>query len=200
MKPCKKCLVGAISLNILLFLCCCVPPEPARTCYYVSVNGDDANPGTEAHPWKTLAKAASSATQGVTIYVRQGMYNERLIPTVSGTAENPIVFTAYPGEYVTITGEGMSFPPDVNNCKWCNGLVQIDGLDYLTIQGFHVTSFDGTGILVSNSSHIKIAGNYTCDTYSPGIIDSCINNGLYWDPEGMYETSWESRCSREAAA
>jgi hypothetical protein len=31
-------------------------------------------------------------------------------------------------------------------------------------------------------------------------IDSCINNALYWDLEGTYETSWKSQCPRTAAA
>lgn len=57
------------------------------TYYYVAPNGDDLNPGTELLPWKTLAKAASMATAGTTVFISKGTYSERLVPVNSGTAE-----------------------------------------------------------------------------------------------------------------
>jgi len=102
------------------------------------------------------------ATAGITVYIKQGTYNERLIPKNSGTAEAPISFEAYPGDSVTIEGTGFDFP------VW-NGLLDIEGLSYIRIYGLRVTHSPGAGIWARNSSHITIEQNYTFDTFSSGI-------------------------------
>ncbi|MBN1386921.1 MAG: hypothetical protein JW965_00655 [Bacteroidales bacterium] len=76
--------------------------------YYVSVYGDDNNPGTYERPWATFQKAFDEARPGDTVYFRGGVYfstypNE-IRPTDqpgigrSGTAENPICYFNYPSE------------------------------------------------------------------------------------------------------
>src|SRR5687767_12109071 len=53
--------------------------------YYVSLTGNDANPGTDpALPWRHIQKAMDSATPGSTVNVLPGKYNERLVVNVSG--------------------------------------------------------------------------------------------------------------------
>ncbi|MBQ7108732.1 MAG: carbohydrate-binding protein [Clostridia bacterium] len=54
----------------------------------------DYNPGTEAKPFKTLAKACAVATAGDTVIIHKGVYREELAPKESGTPTNPIVFKA----------------------------------------------------------------------------------------------------------
>lgn len=44
--------------------------------FYVSPGGDDANPGTKAKPWKTLAHAAKASG---TVYLMAGEYEETLV-------------------------------------------------------------------------------------------------------------------------
>jgi hypothetical protein len=141
----------------------------SRMHYYVSPEGDDSNPGTDAQPVKTLAKAASMATANVTVFLKQGTYNERLIPVHSGTAEGPVIFMAFPGDSVTITGAGMTFPTGTVNDKWWTGLIDIEGLSYITISGLNVINSSGSAILAGNSSHIRIEKNHTDNTFSPGI-------------------------------
>jgi hypothetical protein len=138
--------------------------------YYIAPGGDDSNPGTELLPWKTLAKAASMATAGVTIFIRQGIYKERLVPVNSGTAEAPITFASYPGDTVTISGAGMTSP----EVGW--GLIFIDGLNYVRISGLRVKNSLSTGINIGNSSYITIEKNYIDSTYDSGISTYICNN------------------------
>ena len=82
-------------LPLFIFSATTLNAHTSPTYYYVSPGGVDANPGTESLPWKTLAKAASMDTAGVTVYIRQGTYNERLIPLYSGTAVTLLSVPAY---------------------------------------------------------------------------------------------------------
>ncbi|NCO35892.1 MAG: hypothetical protein AUJ92_01250 [Armatimonadetes bacterium CG2_30_59_28] len=58
----------------------------------VSPHGTDGNPGTDAAPFRTLAKAASVAHAGDTVIVKAGTYEGNVSIAQSGTPENPIVF------------------------------------------------------------------------------------------------------------
>ncbi|MCM8785928.1 MAG: DUF1565 domain-containing protein [Candidatus Omnitrophica bacterium] len=46
--------------------------------YYVSVNGDDRNPGTKESPFRTIQKAADIVNPGDTVFVLPGEYQERV--------------------------------------------------------------------------------------------------------------------------
>lgn len=64
----------------------------------------DEGPGTAVRPWKTLAKAAEKAGPGDVVFIRGGIYRERVLARTSGTADAPIRFEAAPGERVVVTG------------------------------------------------------------------------------------------------
>ncbi len=146
--------------------------QTAPTYYYVATSGDDSNPGTESLPWKTLTKAASMATAGVTVFIKQGTYNERLVLLFSGTAEEPVIFTSYPGETATITGVGMEPPTE-----WYDaGLIWINELSYIKISGLRVVNSVSSGIDVQNSNYIIIEKNYVDNTYNPGIHSHSSEN------------------------
>jgi hypothetical protein len=146
-----------------------IAATPLGPAYYVSPTGNDSNPGTESLPWKTLAKAASMATANVTVFIKQGTYNERLVPVNSGTADGPITFASYPGDSVTIDGSGMIFPGPRDGVRAFTGLVHVQGLKHIKISGLRVLNSDATGILVAQSSDVTVERNYTDNTYSPGI-------------------------------
>lgn len=99
--------------------------------YFVSINGNDNNPGNEAQPWRTIKKAADTAAAGDIVYVRGGTYNERLIPRNNGAAGKWINFTTYPGENAILDGTGLTFT------NW-EGIIQIKGKKYIDISGFTV--------------------------------------------------------------
>ncbi len=79
-----------------------------QSVFFVSTGGNDANPGTEAQPWKTIKKAALSMTPGQTVLVRAGIngaahtgfsFDYAAVPiTVSGTANAWITYRNFPGE------------------------------------------------------------------------------------------------------
>jgi|GEM_PF-1882138 len=78
-------------------------PEPTH--YYVSATeGDDHNPGTLAAPFRTIQKAADIALSGDTVYIRGGTYDETVIPAGSGNSSQPIVYAAYQGEDIRLSG------------------------------------------------------------------------------------------------
>jgi hypothetical protein len=90
---------------------------------YVAVDGNDGNLGTERKPLATLGKAQElvrlmkTKTRGpITVWVRHGTYylHKPLIlqPADSGSPESPIIYAAYPGEEVTLSG-GRKLP-----CRW----------------------------------------------------------------------------------
>ena len=69
-----------------------------------AARGDDANAGTEAAPWKTLAFALRRLKPGDTLYLRGGTYYEKISPSRSGTAEAPITIASFPGELAIVDG------------------------------------------------------------------------------------------------
>jgi len=66
----------------------------------------DAGPGTEAQPWRTLARAgrAPELQPGDTVLVRSGVYRECLDILVSGEPGKPVTFSAAPGARVVTKG------------------------------------------------------------------------------------------------
>jgi hypothetical protein len=84
--------------------------------FYVSPNGSDNNPGTDAKPFATLTKARAAVHQlrptrqagGVTVWVHGGLYvlseTFALDSEDSGTADSPVVYRAVEGETPRIFG------------------------------------------------------------------------------------------------
>lgn len=116
---------------------------------YVSTSGRDTNSGTISSPFRTISRAARSATPGTVVYVRRGTYRELVRIYRSGTSSAPIVFKPYPSELVVI--DGASTPDDTS-------LVEIGG-DYVRFDGFHVRNSKKTGISSWATHHVTIHGN-----------------------------------------
>ena len=92
--------------------------------YYVAADGNDANPGSSAQPWRTIQKSVDTVMGGDTVIVREGPYNERITTVRSGTNEsNRITFEAE-GE-VTMRGWVVNHA-------------------YITVRGFDITRHSGT--------------------------------------------------------
>ncbi len=115
--------------------------------YYVAPQGNDANPGTEGQPWRTLQHAANRITAGDEVIIMPGAYDERVVLPrgKSGSPEGWIVFRSHlPGQAFIKGFEGNS-----NN--------------FIRIQGFAITydksSWKGGGIWL-HGSHWEILDNY----------------------------------------
>ena len=126
-----------------------VPPSegcaaPSSNIYYVSPTGDDAAPGTQASPWRTLAKATASVGPGDTVYLTAGTYAEQLVPQVSGTDGHYITFAVDPaGGPATIDGSTVALDQ--------GGLVQI-GRSYINVCGLTVRSSPLSGVAIGQDS------------------------------------------------
>ncbi len=98
-------------------------PQPAD--YYVSLQGDDANPGSADQPWRHIEWAMTRPflRGGDTIHIRGGVYrpasepnpssnstrDEALIrPAASGEPGRPITVMAEPGESATLSGRFLA--------------------------------------------------------------------------------------------
>jgi hypothetical protein len=78
--------------------------------WYVATTGDDGNDGTVGAPYKTIARAASSAQPGDAVLVRPGIYRERVSPPRGGTTGQPIIYKALPGHATFIRGSEVWSP------------------------------------------------------------------------------------------
>jgi len=87
------------------------------TDFYISTNGSSSNKGTKTHPFLSLEDAKSAIRElnrnnqikgGITVWLRKGTYELQksftLLNKDSGTENRPVIFSAYPGETVNITG------------------------------------------------------------------------------------------------
>ena len=74
--------------------------------YYVAQNGSDEKTGTEEQPWRTIQKAAETLNAGDTVLIK------------AGSADNYIVYAAYPGDTVTIDGDGISLSEEWDEGMW----------------------------------------------------------------------------------
>ncbi len=144
-----------------------VAQTPMQADYYVSPAGSDSNPGTIDRPWQTIQKAADTLMAGQTVAIRGGTYHERIMPSNSGELGKEIVYTAYPGENVTIDGDGVTLPDDLA------GLFEINGKCYIRVSGLRVINAgpnnDNAGIMVLDSSSVIVENNTTYNTNSSGI-------------------------------
>ena len=148
------------------------------TTYYVAVDGLDTNPGTEAQPFKTLAKGVSILQPGDTLLVKKGLYKEELRNTIpSGKSwDRPVTLRAYPGDQVIIQPQQnqgaervISFTRDKH---------------YIIVDGFIL---DGTYV---KYEVIKVAGDMDPSIPSPThirIINNEIRNaGAATNSNGQY--------------
>jgi hypothetical protein len=66
---------------------------------------DDANPGTDDAPLKTISAAARQASPGERVRVRSGTYRETVRPRTGGAGPDAMIhYTAQPGESVIVSG------------------------------------------------------------------------------------------------
>lgn len=146
----------------LLSLAAALPLQVFAADYYVATNGSNTNPGTLQQPWRTIQKAANAATPGSTVYVRGGVYQERVTVNVSGSAaQGYITFRNYPSEQPVVDGSGLTVP------ALPNGLFLIAGRQYIAIQGFVLRNYKTAtltrvpaGIYVRGAAHhIRIRNN-----------------------------------------
>ncbi len=142
------------------------PASAAGATYYVSTSGSNTNPGTLAQPWKTIQKAANTVTQGDTVYIRGGTYNEKVtFSNVQGTSTAWIKFAPYNSESVTVSGSGIGTGYD--------GIFEFnDGCKYVRITGFEIKNTNGHGIFL-------LGGEINSIRIDHCTIHNCQSSGIY---------------------
>jgi hypothetical protein len=157
-----------------------------QTTYTVDANaGDDANPGSSALPFRSIAQAALVAVHpGDTVLVKPGMYAESILVAGAGTPRRPVTFQSeIPGSAI-ITGniQPQTWPGDDargasaaknHDITW-RGFVVTGGLAYFQLraaEGWHIDqmSFGGCGhnginirahrVIVENSTFQDLIGH-----------------------------------------
>lgn len=154
--------VGLLVMVTVLVVMVLSAANAAALTYYVATTGNNTNPGTLARPWRTIQKAADTVTPGSKVYVRGGVYHERVTIRVSGTAAGGYIqFLNYPNERPIVDGTGLAVPAADS------GLFLLLNRSYLVLKGFEIRNFKTTaagrvpvGIHIrGNSHHLKIQGN-----------------------------------------
>ena len=149
--------------------------------YFVDQSiGDDANPGTEAEPWRTIFRAteAGALAPGDTLTVKAGTYRDEEIALATagegaaimlrfledGEPGNPITVRANPGDEVIIRC-GMQF-----------GCVRLSS--HNVFEGFIVEEFLGAGIKTPEQCNDKLFC-FDYDGFEEGVIiqNNTIRNG-----------------------
>jgi len=141
--------------------------------YVSSSTGNDNNSGTQAAPWKTIAKvisAESSLSPGEHVLFKGGdIWNEELtLNNVNGSSGNPIVFASYGSGRPIIDGNGS-----LVSCISADQSQPNQGaVSYLTVAGFECrnTTQYGINFMVENNGTptpmpgVVIENNYIHDT------------------------------------
>ncbi len=73
MKICLGIIAGVFAGSVMVAV---EGAEMKASVYYVSVNGNNSNPGTEKKPYRTIQKAADSMKEGDTCVISGGVYRE----------------------------------------------------------------------------------------------------------------------------
>jgi hypothetical protein len=98
---------GTLALMVLALLLVSHMPscsQSVSSAYYVAKSGSDANPGTEAQPFLTIARGLTVLEPGKTLYIKAGLYTEGLDNDVPGGSswDLPVTISAYPGDSVCL--------------------------------------------------------------------------------------------------
>jgi hypothetical protein len=114
---------------------------PPGGLFFISPDGDDANPGTEAAPWRTFAHALPLLQPGLTLVLEDGVYAGATTGylqvfcgtnAVDGTATRPITVRAQNERRAFLRGEGGGAPIELSACSnWVVEGLHAEGADVL---------------------------------------------------------------------
>ena len=122
---------------------------------HVSPSGNDAHEGSERAPLRTIGAATAQAQAGDTILLHDGHYliDEPIRFAHSGQPDNWIVLQAAPDEAPVIDGQNLTHNAldgtPFHRAK--HGLITIEGVSHIRIDGLEVANSHNIGILVIDS-------------------------------------------------
>jgi len=174
----------AAALTVLGALAWAQPAGGAT--YYVRTSGSDGNDGlSPAEALRTLSEAADRVGAGDTVYVGAGTYAEKVvIKDTDGTSAARISFMADSSGAKT----GDSGDVIVTGSSLRDYCFDVDGSDYIRIEGFRATGAAKCGIRTKNSNNVtlkscRLYGNHDegvkLDHGNGALVEDCqaYNNG-----------------------
>jgi hypothetical protein len=128
-------------------------PIPRPTNYFVSPTGNDSDPGSLDKPWKTIQYTVDHVLPGDTIFIRDGIYQENIRISISGTEKAPILLTRYSsGEVVIDGGSEIALSVSGNVGYWTiSGLTFRSSNRYTLCLGWWEESFTENWIIRNNN-------------------------------------------------
>jgi hypothetical protein len=173
--------MGGVHLRPLFALLPLLIAGAARAAtYYVATTGNDANPGSQAAPWRTLQKAGDVAGAGDDVVVLPGTY-VGFRARRSGTAQAPVRFLAQPGVVVNAPGAANSNGDDI----W------VRNVDHVVLDGFECTAAPRAGIAVQgepdgNATGVTVRRCHCHHNSRWGIFTGFARDLLLEDNETSY--------------
>lgn len=182
----KNIIIFSIAFSGVLF---CARSSQAAT-YYVSTTGNDSNAGTQSQPWRTIQKGVNAIAAGDTLYLRGGIYNEKIKMTTGSSSDSARkIIQNYPGETPILDGAGV-------DSTW--GLLEIaapyvtvDGLTFQNANGWCLRMYYGYITIQNSNFRDSTGGGIVLDAYSQNcsynkILNNIIHNialqGIYLYP------------------
>ena len=159
--------MGITAPIVLALMCAFGSARVQAATYYVATTGNDANSGTSAAPWKTVAKAVNTMMAGDTTYVRGGTYREGVIHFKrSGTQTAPIKLLNYPGEAPIIDFIDKT---QVHRIVFEHSSGLTNPMGWITVEGFEIRN-GYEGIKFYNLHNSTIRRNWIHDNEHQGIM------------------------------
>ena len=184
-------------LTLTLFL---MGSTVRATTYYVSPTGKDTQPGTQERPFRTIQHAADVMIPGDICLIHGGLYAETVRPKVSGTVAAPIIFRAFEGETVTISGanpvtEWKSNGAGIFTAKWSGDMGKNNQLffDGKMVYEARWPNRDSDDLFALNGATIETGGDgfITCSNL-PDLPENAWSGAVIWVMAGSKWTSWTS--------
>jgi hypothetical protein len=158
--------------------------------FYVSTSGVDTANGSIGSPWRTITYAATQLNPGNTLYIRGGVYQEKVRFDRNGTAEQPIKVKSYSGETAIIDGN-YTLPATATN----SDLLSVTA-DYIEISNIEVKNSLWAGITlygVNNTltnvvSHDNMEQGIIAWQSVNAVIQDCTSyNNCYSNENGIHK-------------
>ena len=157
--------------------------------YYISQNGNDANPGTRERPFKTLQRINSIQLKpGDRVYLKgKEIFPGTLSLTIKGSRDQPVLITSYENESgnAVIDGEnkegvilrGNFFQLKDINVKGAgrktgnttNGITLL-GVDSAIVENVRVEGFQKSGVEINSCRNVSVKNVYAANNGFCGIL------------------------------
>ena|GEM_PF-1435049 len=131
-KTCATRLLSSLSGIILIMSLSVAPISLAEAAtYYVAKNGSDTNNGADTNPWLTVQRGVGALNAGDTLIIREGIYNETMTVSRSGTENNYITIKGENGAILDGTGINASGGRS-------NNMVYLNNRSYVRIENIEI--------------------------------------------------------------